>query len=146
MRNPNANYFRIFVCASFLSIGCFPGYQPGQEPPVVGQVRDGKVALDLEESYMVHGQFEDPNYPPIPNAIIYLAFDSQGRKPIEGFRATSDAKGWYRLEIRHLPPPQGPRHYLVVEKKGYSRFIGMVVFSPYSNDRNNTVVLLPQRR
>ncbi len=80
---------------------------------------------------------------PVQGAKIWLAFDQEGKCPIEGFETRSDEKGYYEIITTDLPAPRERYgdYYLFVEKPGYERYVHNVTVGPYSMFKENTISL-----
>src|SRR5262249_47468150 len=77
------------VSLVFALCGCKPSDERGIEGIV--------FTKPITESHILHGMFPDEDSTPVAGAEAYLAFDEKGRRPIEGYAATSDSSGSYQI-------------------------------------------------
>jgi hypothetical protein len=120
---------------------CLTGCDGSKNRGVVGIVVSNPEA---DQSTIRHGFHIIPNDILVEGAKVYLAFDSQGREPIPGCEATSDAKGRYKIDTKNIPPPRNPSgdYYLVVRKEGYEFYVRPIAIGVLSDYQQNTLNLL----
>jgi len=132
---------------AFATLGCLPRVGKEGDYPIEGTVCTSRTPIDL--SYRLVGSGDLPNgYDPISDADVSLSFDKEGRSPVVGFNARTDAKGRYTIPLKGIPPSPteyGNRYYFRVVKAGYEPFVRQIGIGPLSDDLRNVVVLKPTK-
>ena len=59
----------------------------------------------------------------LAGAKIYLAFDREGKRPVQGYDTRSDENGLYEIQTSGIPATdrQDAMYYLIVENDGFER-------------------------
>jgi hypothetical protein len=133
-----ALFLGVFLLGAFLGIlGCDNSKNRG----IVGIVVSNPEA---DQSTIRHGIHIIQNDILIGGAKVYLAFDPQGREPIPGCEAESDAKGRYKIDTKNIPPPKSRSgdYYIVVQKEGYAFYVRPITIGVLSDYQVNTLALL----
>jgi hypothetical protein len=130
----------LVVLSAWSSIGC-----SDRSEDVIGVV--GTVPGLAESCISTRvGLRKELGEKPIPQAIVYLAYDPNGLRKVKGFETRTGADGQYRLQTSKLSRSsenQTGVYYLVVKKQGFLPLSEEINPGAYSHFVRNSVFLKP---
>lgn len=139
-KNELTPFFPFFLCSMTVILTAVIGCDNSRRRGISGKVY---VDPEIDHSIILSGDIEQSEYKAVKDATVYLTFDKEGLRPIEGSEVKTTPSGAYYINTSKLPPSTEPSgcYYLIVKKKGYDVFSHPVAVGTMSSYQRNRILL-----